>query len=526
MKLLYNARIHTCNQKQPTASALLIDDGGWVVAVGGQELIEAFPFAQKENLNGKTIWPGLTDAHIHLQQLAFALQKVNVETPTKAEALQRVAKQAQTTPPGTWILGHGWQQNDWGGLFGSAIELDQAAAQHPVYLTAKSLHAGWLNTAGMQAAGITSSTPDPENGKIIRDERGQPTGILLESAMSLAEKAIPQPNTEQVAAAIRAAQPVLHQMGLTGAHDFDYRPCLMALQLLRERDELQLRVVKSVPPDLLEHAHGLGLRSGFGDDLLRIGSYKAFMDGALGPRTAAMFQPYLNQPENRGILNLDAEELFEMGRKASETGLSMAVHAIGDRAVHEVLNAYEHLRAHEKAQGLPPARHRIEHVQVIHPDDAGRLAKLNIIASMQPIHATSDMLAADQYWGERAELSYAWRTQLSYGAQLAFGSDAPVESPNPFLGLYAAVSRRRADGTPGPDGWYAKEKLTLEEALAGYTTGAAYAAHQEKKLGKLAPGCLADLIVLEQDPFMAPSEALLTTQPSATMFAGQWVWQA
>lgn len=525
MKLLHNARIHTLNPAQPEASALVIDRER-IVACGGPELLESFPFAERQNMGGRVIWPGLTDAHIHLQQYALSLQKVDVETPTKAGALRRVAERAQITPEGDWILGHGWQQNDWDGEFGSAAELDAVAPNHPVYLTAKSLHAGWMNSAALRAAGITGNTPNPQNGQIVRGAHGLATGILLESAMSLADAAIPQPGAAQVAAAIRRAQPNLHRMGITGAHDFDYRPCLMALQLLRQNDELQLRVVKSVPPDLLEHAHALGLRSGFGDDFLRIGSYKVFMDGALGPRTAAMFQPYLNEPQNRGILNFDSEELFEMGRKCSEVGLSIAVHAIGDRAVHEVLETCERLRLYEKEHALGHPRHRIEHVQVIHPTDAPRLAKLGIIASMQPIHATSDMLAVDRYWGERARLAYAWRTQLDHGATLAFGSDAPVESPNPFLGMYAAVARRRADGSPGPEGWNPQEKLTLRQALAAYTTGAAYAARSENHLGQLAPGFLADLIVLEEDPFTAPAETLLTQQSAATLLAGEWVWQA
>jgi predicted amidohydrolase YtcJ len=300
----------------------------------------------------------------------------------------------------------------------------------------------------------------------------------------------------------------------------------MALQQLHAQGALKLRVTKSIPLETLDHAVELGLRTGFGDDWLRIGSVKAFMDGALGPRTAAMLQPYLDEPENRGILNMDAEELFEAGRQAVKVGLSMAVHAIGDRANHEVLDAFEQLRRFERDRGLPPLRHRIEHVQVLHPDDAARLAEFGIIASMQPIHATSDMRMADQFWGQRAALSYAWRTQLDHGAMLAFGSDAPVESPNPFLGLHAAVTRQRADGSPGEKGWYPEQRLSLQQALEGFTLGPAYTAGMETRQGKLAPGYLADLIVLTQDPNVLPSSALLELEASATMIAGEWVWQS
>jgi predicted amidohydrolase YtcJ len=273
----------------------------------------------------------------------------------------------------------------------------------------------------------------------------------------------------------------------------------------------------------VEQANDLGLRSGFGDEWLWIGSVKAFMDGALGPRTAAMFQPYEGEPENRGILNMDGEELFEHARRAADVGLSMTVHAIGDKANHEVLNAFEQLRKYETQNNLPRLRHRIEHVQVIHPDDAPRLAKLNVIASMQPIHATSDMYAADRYWGERSKLSYAWRTQLNHGAMLAFGSDAPVESPNPFWGLRAAITRRRGDGSPSAEGWRAEQKLTFAEALTAYTYGAAYAAYAEDRLGKLAENYHADLIVLDEDPFEIDPASLLTTAPSAVMIDGKWI---
>jgi predicted amidohydrolase YtcJ len=300
----------------------------------------------------------------------------------------------------------------------------------------------------------------------------------------------------------------------------------MALQILDTAGRLKLRVTKSVPLDLLPHAHALGLRTGFGSQHLQIGSVKVFMDGALGPRTAAMLQPYLNEPENRGILNMDGEQFFEQSRQAADVGLSMTAHAIGDRAMHEILDGYEQLRNYERERGLPALRHRIEHVQIVHPDDALRLSKLGIIASMQPIHATSDMFAAEKYWGERVNLAYAWRTQLDAGATLAFGSDAPVEVPNPFLGLYAAVTRRRLDGQPGPLGWHPEQCLSMQEALSAYTTGAAYAAGREDQLGRLSPGHYADLIVLEQDPFICSPDDLLTMRSTATMLAGEWLWQA
>ncbi len=480
---------------------------------------------EKQDMQGKTILPGLTDAHIHLQYYSLGLAKVDCETKTKDECLRRVAERVKITKPGDWVLGHGWTQNEWDGVFPTAQELDSVSPQNPVYLTAKSLHAAWANTFALNLAGITNETPNPKDGAIQRDAKGGATGILLETAMSLVSHIIPEPSINEIEQAIQKAQPILWKMGITGVHDFDRRNSFMALQSLRASNKLKLRVSKNIPVESVEHANELGLRTGFGDEWLWIGSVKAFMDGALGPHTAAMFQPYENEPDNKGILNMDGEELFEHCRKAADVGLSMTVHAIGDRANHEVLNAYEQLRKYEIDKGLPHLRHRIEHVQVIHPDDAPRLAKLNIIASMQPLHATSDMFAADRFWGDRSAFSYAWRTQLNFGAALAFGSDAPVESPNPFLGLHAAVTRRRADGSPSAEGWYPEQKLTLAEALSAYTLGAAYAANAENRLGKLAENYLADLIVLEQDPFKITTNDLLTLSPDAVMINGEWVLQ-
>ncbi len=523
MKILYNARIHTLDPHCPTASVIVIERER-IFAVGGPELLESFPQAGREDMDGRVVLPGLTDAHIHLEKYALGLQKLDIETATDEECLRRIEERAAQSSG--WILGHGWTKSP---TFTGALGGDL-----PVYLTAKSLHAAWANAAALRMAGIGSGSPDPIDGKIVRDESGQPNGILLEGAMRLVESIIPQPSPDELCAAMEAAQSILWKMGLTGIHDFDGRASFMALQSMDTRGALKLRVLKSIPLELLPQARALGLRSGFpegasgrcGNERLRIGSVKVFMDGALGQRTAAMFHPYLNEPANRGMLNMDGETLSEHARQAADVGLSMAVHAIGDRAVHEVLDGFEQLRAYERERRLPALRHRIEHVQIVHPDDVSRLGRMGIIASMQPIHALSDMSAADLYWGERARLAYAWRTQAAHGAPLAFGSDAPVESPNPFWGLRAAVTRRRVDGSPGAAGWYPEERLSMQAALEAYTVGPAYAAGMEDRLGRLAPGYEADLIVVEKDPFTCPPDALLSLGSSATMLAGQWLWQA
>lgn len=532
--VLFNARIYTMGKHQPVVSTLVIESGK-ITACGDANTIGsvAGDTSKYYDLAGKTIIPGLVDAHIHLQHYALSLQIVDCETKSREECLQNIAQKAATTAAGEWIMGHGWNQNDWQEGFGEANHLDHMAPENPVYLTAKSLHAAWVNTAALQKAGITAQTQDPPGGQIQRYSDGTPTGILFETAMALVSDRIPKPSVQEVKQAIDQAQDNLLKFGITAAHDFDKRTCFAALQELHAAGRLKLRVTKSIPLESLDEAIKLGIRTGFGDDFLRIGSIKAFADGALGPRTAAMLQPYEGEQENRGLLMLDAEELVERGTLAVDNGLSLAVHAIGDAANHEVLRAFNQLRIreseHRKRNGdhdpRPQLRHRIEHVQVVHADDLPRLAENEIIASMQPIHATSDYQAADRFWGKRSKFAYAWNSLIKLGTQMAFGSDAPVESPNPFWGLHAAVTRRRADGSPGPDGWYPEQKISLLMALHGYTSGAAYAAGVENRLGKLAPGYLADLLVLDKDPFNAPPEELREMLPLATMINGNWVYQ-
>ncbi|MBI2332332.1 MAG: amidohydrolase family protein [Chloroflexi bacterium] len=324
MKLLYNANIHTLDSSNPRASAILVA-GRRIIAIGDKIKLESLAHGklEKQDMKGKTILPGLTDAHIHMQLYAMGLSRVDCETKTKEECLRRVGERARNTKPGEWVLGHGWQQNDWGGNFPTAAELDAVSPNNPVYLTAKSLHAAWANTAAMKLANIMDETPDPKDGAVQRDVSGKATGIMLETAMALVNAAVPEPTLGELEAAMLNAQSVLWKMGITGVHDFDRRNSFMALQSLHAQNKLKLRVCKNIPVESVEQANDLGLRTGFGDEWLWIGSVKAFMDGALGPRTAAMFQPYEGETGNKGILNMDGEALFEHARKAADVGLSM-----------------------------------------------------------------------------------------------------------------------------------------------------------------------------------------------------------
>jgi hypothetical protein len=530
IRIITNARFYSMGSPGDFVGALAIQ-GGKILAAGTADHIQAEFGAKAEidDLQGQVVLPGLTDAHIHLLNYAHSLTLVNCETATLAECLRAVTERVSQTPPGSWVRGHGWNQNEWpdsdAGLngFPNAQVLDAISSEHPIYLTAKSLHAGWANSAALKFAGIRPETVDPPNGELQRDAAGNPTGILFEGAMGLVAAALARPTHDDNVDAVSNAQQELWKMGLTGVHDFDRRACFAAVQDLNRSGRLALRITKSLPVESLTSILDLGLRTGFGNDMLRIGNIKAFADGALGPHTAAMIQPYEDEPDNRGILLMDREAIFEHGRMAADGGLAMVVHAIGDQANHEVLEAYDQLRAYEASAGLPALRHRIEHVQLLHPSDMNRLAALDLIASMQPIHATSDMKAADQFWGKRAANGYAWRSMLEYETRLSFGSDAPVDSPNPFWGIHAAVTRRRQDGSPGPEGWYPGQRLTRYEAIQAYTTAAAYAATMEHRLGQLKSGHLADLIVLSVDPFECSPDELAQIAPTAVMSDGNWV---
>jgi predicted amidohydrolase YtcJ len=525
-RYFHNGRIHINPNSTQIAEALYVRDGH-VRAFGSANEVESAVGSEAipVDLGGRTVIPGLIDAHIHLEKYARWLNMVDCEQPTVASCLELVSLQASSSPRQAWIHGHGWNQNTWG-AFGNLDELDAATPNHPAYLTAKSLHAAWVNSHALQISGIDNSTPDPPDGTIQRDEKGKATGILLEGAMRLVSDHIPVATAEQLADEILVAQNKLARFGLTGIHDFDGPACLRALQIVRERGELQLRVLKNIPVSKLASARDLGLRSGFGDAWIRIGNIKVFADGALGPRTAAMLQPYEGEPENRGMLLLDSEALVEIFEDAANSGFGMTVHAIGDSANHEVFDAYALLRKFEKERELPHRRHRIEHLQVLHPDDLPRASELDVVASMQPIHATSDMEMADRYWGDRTAQAYAWRTQLELGSRLAFGSDAPVETPNPILGLAAAVTRRRDDGLPGVDGWVPDQRIEIGEALAAYTTGAAYAAGTESWQGRLDLGFVADLVVLDRDPFEVVSDQISDLTVLGTMVGGNWSYRS
>lgn len=547
--ILYNGDIHTMNPAAPRGQAIAIA-GDRVLAVGGNDEIRALaaPPGKTIDLRGRTVTPGFTDAHLHFLSYGIGLQEIELAgVPALEEALTLVAARASLTPAGQWLTGRGWDHTLWGsGDFPTRQDLDRAAPQHPVFLRRKCGHAGWANTRALELAGITAATPDPFGGAIDHDPiTGQPTGILKDVAMELMFRLFQEPSLDEATAAIQAATPHAHKAGLVAVHTMEGAGAFRAFQALQASGELKLRITMQIPEENLDAAIRAGLRSGFGNEWLRLGGVKIFSDGALGARTAYMLEPYEGYPDNVGLPMASIEHLREVIGKASQAGIASFVHAIGDRANREVLDAIAVARAEEVAAGKLqmanskpqaasddsqsatcnlPLRHRIEHAQIVHPADMPRFAALGVIASMQPIHATQDMLISDTLWGQRSAHAYPWRSLLNAGAVLAFGSDAPVETLSVMSGIHAAVTRRRPDGAPGPAGWYAEQRLTVDEAVYAYTAGAAFANGEETVKGSLAPDKLADLVVLSQDIFSIDPMAILETEVVGTLVGGAWVY--
>jgi predicted amidohydrolase YtcJ len=530
--LLLNGNIHTMDPRHPRARAVAVA-GCRILDVGDDAALRLLlrPGAQVVDLEGRTVIPGLTDAHVHFGGYSVARYQQQVDldnVPTRAEAAARVAECARTMPAGRWIQGGGWNRNIWPDpAFPTAADLDVAAPDHPVALEDKSRHATWVNSRALELASITAATENPPGGEILRGASGQPTGILLETAAGLVYDAIPDPDLDTMIQALRQGVAHAQRLGLTGIHDPGHPTVLAALQVLRMREELGLRALVHIPRDGLDHAIGLGLRSGLGDRYVRLGGLKIFADGALGPRTAHMLAPYEGTTDNFGLPTLNADELRNLVCRAHGAGLSVTAHAIGDAANRAVLDAIEY------AQGIrlkvPQATHpilpdRIEHVQLLHADDVARLAQLGVVASMQPIHATSDMEMAERYWGPRCGLSYAWRSLLENDTCLAFGSDCPIETLDPLAGIHAAVTRQSTDGRPGPEGWITAQRLTVAEAVHAYTLGAAHASGEASEKGSLTSGKLADLIVLSHDIFRVDPTEMLRARVEMTVLDGRIVY--
>jgi predicted amidohydrolase YtcJ len=530
--ILYHGRLTTQDPNFTQATALAVR-GGRILAVGDDAEVRASarPHTRQIDLDGRRVLPGLTDAHFHFYEWALARGGLSLAgTISLAEVRECVRQAVRRADPGQWILGQGWNQDTWPHpRLPDRADLDDLSPDNPVILWRTDLHLAWVNSRALQAAGISAGTPDPEMGIIERGEGGQPTGILRELAINQVRQVIPPPTDDETDEAMRQAMAEVHQLGLTGVHDMrimggaDGPPAFRAWQRLRVAGELGLRVWMMLPGERLDAAIALGLRTGFGDDILRVGGIKLFADGATGPRTAWMLEPFTD--DGTGLPLMPMREIAELVARAHQAGISTAIHAIGDRAVRELLDVFTEVLPRQMGEVPLLAPHRIEHVQHSHPADLRRLAALGLVASVQPIHATDDMAMIDKACGERARWAYAFRGLLDAGTVLAFGSDCPVASPNPFWGIHAAVTRQRRDGSPA-EGWYPDQRMTVAEAVRGYTLGPAHASGQVAQQGSLTPGKLADLIVLDRDIFAILPEDIPDTQVWLTVFDGQIVYHS
>ncbi|MDF1498955.1 MAG: amidohydrolase [Anaerolineales bacterium] len=517
--LIKNARIYPACIRGQTYDCLVISDSEILDA--GDASLESEWESHADHifdLRGHTILPGLTDAHIHLEKYAHSLSQIDCETTSLDICLEHVADAARHALPGEWIRGHGWDQNAWG-RYGTLEELTAAAPENPVYLTAKSLHAAWVNLAALALCDVDDHDNVSTSDRVGHDSDGKLNGLLFEDAMKLVSEKIPRPGAEQTRKSISRAQERLLGYGITSVHDYDGSRCFSALQELHRAGELHIRVTKNIQKDQFQSAIDLGMQSGFGGDWLRIGHLKLFTDGALGPQTAAMLAPYESQPENNGILLLSQDEIIEIGRSASTAGFPLTIHAIGDRACRTVIDALHSLQEEIPAPAVP---HRIEHLQIVHPADLENLSGANITISMQPLHAPSDHLTADRYWGERTRWAYAWRSVQSTDSLLIFGSDAPVETPDPWLGLYAALTRKLASEDPETPTWVPEECLDLQTALEAYSVNPPIAVGCGDHFGRLEKGYQADLIVLDQDPYEIAHAAIPSLNVLGAMTGGIW----
>ncbi|MGN6112909.1 MAG: amidohydrolase [Luteimonas sp.] len=536
--VLLAQRIDTMDPARPRAEAMAFDATGTILALGGRdELLSKYPGAARIDAGTATVVPGLIDAHGHMTGLGGTFLTADlVDTKDKAEILERLRRFAkdQNLPAGAWLIGRGWDQNDWPRKdFPTAADLDAAFPDRPVWLERIDGHASWANTKAMDAVATTDGHADwrqgdwqPEGGRIVRDAQGRATGIFVDGAQAVIGAAVPAPDDATIERMLKLAMQDAVAHGLPGVHDAGASLKEMRVyQKLADAGEMPMRVTVFADGDnaALQWLCDEGLYQ-HPSHRLKMRTVKLYMDGALGSRGAALLQDYSDDPGNRGILVTAPDAYAAAVAKAHRCGVQVATHAIGDRGNRIVLDTYE------KALGAEATttdhRWRVEHAQVLSPEDLPRLAAMHVIASMQPTHATSDMpWAEDRLGPDRINGAYAWRKLRDSGARLAFGSDFPVESVDPRLGLYSAETRADAQGEP-PGGWHPEDKVTPYEALRGFTLDAAYAGFAEDEVGSLAPGKRADFVVFAADPLAVEPAKLRALPVEATYVDGKAVYTA
>lgn len=525
ISIVSNANIYLGVPQAEAVEAFAYEDG-LIIALGKLEkLSTSYPDAIKIDLSGATVVPGFIDAHGHLLGLGQSLMQVDLMgSKNEKEIVQRLEKFAADLPPSQWLLGRGWDQNDWPVKeLPSAADLDAAFPSRPVWIERVDGHASWGNSAAMAfSSKDLNGTWQPDGGEIIRDKDGEATGVFIDKASQLIEGAVPPASDEQLREALSRAMDKTASVGLTAMHDAGTSKKVWdLLRAAKSANALKVRVYAMADGDsdmLAYLCKGGAIIDPYA--LLSARAVKLYSDGALGSRGAALLAPYSDSPDQLGLLLETEETLAAQATRAAECGLQVNIHAIGDRGNRVSLDAIE---AASKEKN--PGRHRIEHAQVIEASDFARFKQLKIIASVQPTHATSDMYWAEERVGsERIKGAYAWQKLNRLGIPLALGSDFPVEKADPLLGFYAAISRQDAKGWP-KNGWYPEENLTREEALYGFTLGAAYSAFQENQLGSLEVGKRADFVVLSKDIMTIPKEQILQTEILATYLNGQAIYE-
>jgi predicted amidohydrolase YtcJ len=526
--LLHNIKGYGFNAERELVpfSVLAFDDAnGKVLARGDKALLAQYPETRRLDGKAKTLLPGLIDGHGHMLSLGEYLNQadlrgINSEQATVAE----VARFASSQPQATWVIGRGWNQVLWDNkAFPSKNLLDEAVANRPVWLVRVDAHAGWANSKALAAAGISKETLDPPGGEIIRDAQGNPTGVLIDNAMQLVQRRIPAPTTEDKLAALQLAFAHLLALGITSMHDAGVDTALADIyQQLADNNQLPLRLyamLSAKDPEL-----GRWLQQGIVNDpqdWLDIRSVKIYGDGALGSRGAALLTDYSDQPGQTGLLVTQPDALSQIMKLTIDAGFQANVHAIGDRANRLALDRFELLANNEQRLA---GRHRIEHAQIVAPNDIPRFKTLNVLPSMQAVHATSDKnMAGDRLGVARLRGAYAWRSFIDQGSIIVGGSDFPVELANPFHGLHASVTRQDQQNQPA-GGWLPEQRLSLTEALRSFTFDAAYGAFQEDTLGTLAPGSWADFILVDQDIFNIDPSQLWQVQTEQTWVNGKKVY--
>ena len=526
--IVTNARIYTVDDSRPVVAAMAVRDGRIAFTGSAREAMALKGAATRVvDAGGRTVIPGMVDAHAHLLGLGQSLRSVPLYgARSYDEVIARVVARSKGVPAGQWIVGRGWDQNQWGDTrFPTHDALSRALPNHPVYLTRVDGHAGLANAAAMRAANVTAAMKDPSGGRIERTASGDASGVFIDNAKAFVERVIPRETREETRANIRAAIVESHRWGLVGLHDAgESRATIDLMEEMAKAGEIPFRLYIMIGDDSAAVAHYLarGPQSGLYDNHLWIRSIKLYADGALGSRGAALLEPYSDDPNNKGLLLSAPAHIQDVAGRALRAGFQVNAHAIGDRGNRVVLDAYD---AALRSNPVADHRFRVEHAQILNHDDIPRFAQLGVIPSMQAVHQTSDMYWAGNRLGVGRLLgAYAWRSLLSTGIVVPNGSDFPVEAVNPLLSFHSAVARQDAENWPA-GGWMAEQKMTREEALKSMTIWPAYAGFQEAMMGSLSPGKLADFVILDRDIMTVADRDILGTAVVATYIGGKPVYE-